>query len=143
MRILVVDDASSARTYVIAMLKRLGIDQIVQVEDGSKALTLLKKDSNFDMIIMDWHMPVMDGLETTAVLKHQGNKIPILMMSGKDKFEDIERVLQLGVGAYLKKPFSLDHLADKINFMIEDAIDEEAGSIMTTLTAVKDLKEES
>lgn len=137
MRVLVVDDASSARAYVVSMLKRLGIDQIVQVEDGSKALTLLKKDKNFNMIIMDWHMPVMDGLEATAVLKHQGNTIPILMMSGKDRPEDIERVLQMGVSAYLTKPFTLDHLADKINFVIEEAIDEEAGSIITFLKQEK------
>jgi CheY-like chemotaxis protein len=137
MRVLVVDDASSARMYVVAMLKRLGIDKIVTVEDGSKALTLLKRDKNFDMIILDWNMPVMDGIEALTVMNHQGNKIPVLMMSGRDSPADIERALQMGVSAYLQKPFTLDSLADKINFMIEDAIDEEAGSVVTALTQSK------
>jgi CheY-like chemotaxis protein len=126
MRVLIVDDAASERVYLIAMLKRLGIDKIVQVENGSKALTLLKKDKDFDMILIDWNMPVMTGTEAISVLNFQGNKIPIVMMSGRDRPEDIERVLQMGAHAYLMKPFTIDHLAEKINLVIKHTIEEEA-----------------
>ena len=123
MRILVVDDNASERLYLIAMLKRLGIEEIVQVENGSKALTLLKKDKDFDMIMIDWNMPVMSGTETISVLSYQGNKVPIVMMSGRDRPQDVERALKMGVNAYLTKPFTIDHLAEKINFIANERSD--------------------
>lgn len=118
MRVLVVDDTRSVRAFVTDMLRRLGVKDVVQAEDGAKALSCLENDKNFDMIFMDWEMPVMTGPEAIFSLKSQGVQIPIVMMTTKNTVEDIERMLNMGAQDYLMKPFTMDILADKIRMAI-------------------------
>lgn len=114
MRVLIVDDTASARIFMISLLKRLGVDDIVQAENGSQALTILREDKKFDMIFMDWKMPVMTGPEAISVLKYKGNRIPIILTTAKNSTEDVDQVLKLGISDYLLKPFNINFLADKI-----------------------------
>lgn len=114
MRVLIVDDTLSARLFMISLLHRLGVDDVVQAENGSQALTILREDQNFDMIFMDWKMPVMTGPEAISVLKYKGNRIPIILTTAKNSTEDVEKVLKLGISDYLLKPFNINFLADTI-----------------------------
>lgn len=115
MRVLIVDDTLSARVFMVSLLGRLGVHDVVQAENGSQALSILRYDKNFDMIFMDWKMPVMTGPEAISVLKYQGNRIPIVMTTSKSSSSDVEKVIRLGVSDYLLKPFSIQFLIDKIH----------------------------
>jgi two-component system chemotaxis response regulator CheY len=132
-RILVVDDNLAARTFVVSLLQRLGINHVVQVENGSQAVTRIRSDKNFDMIFMDWKMPVMSGPETISVLKFQGVQIPIVMMTAKSTTDDVQRMIKLGIKDYMVKPFNIEVLATKIKTATGRDIHDEAGSIMTYL----------
>lgn len=114
MRILVVDDVLSARLYTVSLLQKLGISEIVQAENGSQALTYLRSDNLFDVILMDWKMPVMTGPEAISVLNHQGSRIPIVLMTALNRPDDVEKILKLGIQDYLLKPFTIQFLMNQI-----------------------------
>lgn len=114
MRVLIVDDTTSARILMMSMFQRLGID-VVQAENGSQALSILRADKQFDIIFMDWKMPVMTGPEAISVLRYQGNQIPIVMTTSKSMPSDVDRVLKLGASDYLLKPVDIHFLIDKIH----------------------------
>lgn len=115
MRVLVVDDIMSARLFIVSLLSKLGINEVVQAENGSQALTILRSDKKFDVIFMDWKMPVMTGPEAISVLRYQGNRIPIVMITSHRSGEEVGQVLKLGVSEYLLKPFDIHFLIHKIH----------------------------
>jgi len=115
MRVLVVDDTLSARLFIVSLLHKLGISDVVQAENGSQALTILRGDKKFDVIFMDWKMPVMTGPEAISVLRYQGNRIPIVMTTSRNSTVDVEKVFKLGVAEYLLKPFDIHFLINKIH----------------------------
>ena len=63
MKVLVVDDSPTMRRIVVQMLKRLGYKNIVEADHGKDALARLKAEGNFELLLTDWNMPIMNGLE--------------------------------------------------------------------------------
>jgi two-component system chemotaxis response regulator CheY len=116
MRILVVDDFSVMRRILKSYLRNLGFSDIQESENGKDALNRLQS-GGFDLIITDWNMPVMTGLEllkevrATEKLAH----IPVLMVTAESKREQIIAAAQAGVNGYVIKPFNELTLRDKLN----------------------------
>lgn len=122
MKILMIDDTKSVHAFVKGLLAPYASIEITSVFHGAEALTLLKTNSSFDLIFLDWEMPVLNGPDTFAALKAEGYQIPTLMMTTKNKPEDIEKMLNLGVAEYLMKPFTQDILLEKIEFVTGKAV---------------------
>ena len=114
LRILAVDDSKAVHAFLDISLKGLAV-QVTHAYDGQDGLNKLAAAGNqFDIIFLDWEMPVMDGPTTLLNLKNAANKIPVLMVTTKNNPDDIVKVLELGAVEYMLKPFTKDILIDKI-----------------------------
>jgi two-component system chemotaxis response regulator CheY len=113
-KILVVDDSPTMRRIIIGNLSRMGHTDVVEGENGRSGLEKLGQ-GGVGLIITDWDMPEMDGLEFVRTVRGQDTAIPILMVTTHAATEDILQALQAGVNTYVAKPFTLDSLKAKID----------------------------
>lgn len=114
-KILVVDDFSTMRRIVKVTLKQLGYTALYEAEGGEEAQALLK-ENQFDLIVCDWNMPGMNGIELLRWMRATDGqkKIPFLMVTAEAKRENIVEAIQAGVSNYVVKPFTKQVLAEKI-----------------------------
>lgn len=117
-KILIVDDTKSVHAFLQNLLKKSTEVEYVSVFDGAQALDILQKKTDFDMILLDWEMPNLNGPETLAAFKRAGVNTPVMMMTTKNAPEDIARMLDRGAVEYLMKPFTADILFEKIEYVI-------------------------
>ena len=115
MSILVVDDFSTMRRIIKGLLQDLGFSNITEAADGLTALSLLKA-ANFDLLITDWNMPGMQGVELLREVRadERMKKLPVLMLTAEAKREQIVAAAQAGVSGYVIKPFTAATLKEKI-----------------------------
>lgn len=115
MKCLVVDDSATMRRIVVNALKSIGYDNVVEAGDGSDALA--RCDASVELVITDWNMPVMGGLEFVKALRAtpQHAKTPILMVTTRSVKEDIMQAVEAGVSGYILKPFTPQVLKEKID----------------------------
>ncbi|MEE8522801.1 MAG: response regulator [Thermoanaerobaculia bacterium] len=104
--IMLADDELDIRTVLRILLESSEI-HILEASNGNDALELARQ-SPPDLIVLDWMMPGLDGLEVLQALRGEPETagIPIIMLSSRDHPEDIQRAFDLDVTAYLSKPFS-------------------------------------
>jgi len=116
--VLVAEDNPVNRTVILGMLERLGC-RPVAVSNGEQALGLLSRRT-FDAVLMDWQMPVMDGLETTQRLRVRGDcgpdgrPVPVIALTANAMEGDRERCLAAGMSGFLSKPYTLEQLASAL-----------------------------
>lgn len=126
-KILVVEDNVTTRLYIKRILKKLGYEKVKAVDDGETALLELKL-AQFDMIISDWDMPNLNGLDFLKALRKRPKfkSIPFLMVTAEKEVSKIQKALRLGVDNYVVKPFQPGHLKSKINELLKDSSGEPA-----------------
>jgi two-component system chemotaxis response regulator CheY len=114
-KILVVDDFSTMRRFIRNILDQLGYREVEEADDGDSALEKLR-GTRFDLVIADWNMPRMNGLDLVkAIRADEGLKtIPVLMVTAEASKENIIEAVKSGVSGYVVKPFSSDVLKEKI-----------------------------
>jgi two-component system, chemotaxis family, chemotaxis protein CheY len=114
-RILLVEDATAIRCIMKMQLQRMGFSRIHEAEDGRAALALLREEK-VDLIISDWHMPGMSGVELLRQVRdsEETREIPFIMMTGDASLCGVQMAMQLRVNDLLLKPFSLELLERKI-----------------------------
>ena len=117
MKILIVDDSSTMRRIIINTLSRIGYTDVIEGDNGKSGLEKLGQ-GGVEMIITDWNMPEMDGLEFVKTVRGQNPSIPILMVTTNAAKEDIVEALQAGVNNYVVKPFTPDTLKEKIESLL-------------------------
>jgi two-component system, OmpR family, phosphate regulon response regulator PhoB len=121
--ILVVEDEELIREMLVVALEEEGYG-VVTVPDGRSAVEYLKScepnsgEVSLDLVILDLMLPQINGLDICRLLRHQGNPVPILMLSAKGS--ETDRVLGLEVGAddYLTKPFSMRELVARCRALL-------------------------
>jgi two-component system chemotaxis response regulator CheY len=115
-RFLVVDDFPPMREIVRTVLMEMGYTHIHEAIDGVAALQVLRS-MPFDMLITDWTMPKMPGIELVKAVRSDPTLagLPVLMVTGEVKREQIVEATQAGVNGYIIKPFSARALTDKVN----------------------------
>lgn len=116
MRVLTVDDFRPMRSIIRSVLEEVEGVEVVEAEDGLEALTLLR-ESRFDLVISDWNMPRMNGLELLRHVRSEehSKNTPFLMVTVRSSKQDVLQAISGGVSSYLVKPFSPDSLKEKIN----------------------------
>lgn len=116
-RILVAEDNKINQLVIEKMLKRMKLNFKI-VENGEKAFDLFKNE-NFDLILMDIHMPVMNGYEATSKIKSHPkyllNKPPIIAITASAFAEDQEEAFQKGMDDFITKPIHFKKLSSKLN----------------------------
>jgi len=112
MRILVVEDEKKMASFIQRGLKEENytVDVAGDGEKGWEYASL----SEYDLVILDWMLPKMDGLTLCGKIRESGNQVPILMLTVHDRTEDKIRGLDRGADDYLTKPFSFDELLARI-----------------------------
>ncbi|MDO5500352.1 MAG: response regulator transcription factor [Propionibacteriaceae bacterium] len=119
MHILVVDDDQAVRDSLARSLQYSGYE-VSTATDGVEALAKLAA-SRPDAVIMDVMMPRLDGLETTRMLRANGNDVPILVLTARDSVDDRVDGLDAGGDDYMAKPFALDELLARIRALVRRA----------------------
>ena len=114
-KILVVDDLSGIRTILKTTLNNLGYPNVTEARNGTDALEKLREES-FQLIISDWSMPTMTGIELLTQLQRYTNlkKVPFLMMTAHSEKESVLQAISAGVVHYVIKPFSAETLQAKL-----------------------------
>ena len=119
LRVLLADDELQARSYVEMILRDLGIADIVMVEDGREALDAFDGHENeFDLIICDWKMPRLSGLDFLKQVRAVRPQMPFLMVTALATMIAVEEAMAHDVTAYIAKPFPPEHLEEKILVLV-------------------------
>ncbi|WP_431856524.1 response regulator [Azospirillum sp.] len=119
LRVLLVDDEPQARSYVEMILRDLGIADIVLAEDGREALEAFDgQETLYDLVICDWKMPRVTGLEFLKQVRSVRPEMPFLMVTALATMIAVEEALAHDVTAYIAKPFSPEHLEEKILVLV-------------------------
>ncbi|WP_223700481.1 response regulator transcription factor [Sutcliffiella deserti] len=120
-KILLAEDEAVLRMLVVDTLEDEG-HEIIEAIDGQEAFNLLSTDEVFDLIILDYMMPVFTGLEVIQKIKEQKYQpnVGILMLSAKNQTADRERVLEAGANYFMSKPFSPLELAVKVEEVLNE-----------------------
>ena len=119
MKIMIVDDYSTMLRIIRNLLRQLDFNNVDEANNGADALQKLK-ESPFNLIISDWNMEPMTGLEllksvrADAKLKH----IPFIMITAESKTENVVLAKQAGVSNYIVKPFNAETLKTKMASVI-------------------------
>ena len=114
MRALIIDDSRFVRSYLRGLLHDKGID-CDEAVDGQAGLNCLHGDVRFDLVLLDWNMPVMNGLETLMKIREEGfNDLKVLMVTTEAENDFIMRALEAGADEYLMKPFDHDAFDEKL-----------------------------
>ena len=129
-RILVVDDEHGLRVTLAANLELEGFD-VVDASTGPEALALLAT-GQFDLVISDMRMPVMNGLDLMRAIKRQRPALPVVLMTGFEHEQMIDQAIAEGVFTILTKPFQIGELLDVVKRATRGAVllvdQEECGS---------------
>ena len=117
MKVLVVDDFATMRRIVKNILMQLGFSNIVEADDGSTAIEVLKQDNSIDMVISDWNMPKMTGLELLKAVRSDPDlaNTPFIMVTAEAQQENILQAVKAKVSQYIVKPFTAETLGEKID----------------------------
>lgn len=118
-KVLIVDDFSTMRRICKHLLKQIGFTNIVEADDGTTALNVLKKEK-VDLVLTDWNMPKMNGLELLKAIRKDPNlkHLPVIMVTAEALNENIIAALKAGVNNYIVKPFNAQTLEKKIEDVI-------------------------
>ena len=119
LKVLLVEDQAEARAMMRNMMMELGITQIFEAADGKEALAFLDSAFDFiDVVVCDWNMPSMTGVELLRQLRSVDPDMPFLMVTGRTDMESVVEAKSSGVTAYIRKPFSPKQLEAKLRIIL-------------------------
>jgi len=114
-KILFVEDSPTMRRIIANSLKKLGINDVAEAENGVDALEKIQK-AQFDLILTDWNMPEMNGQELVEHIRKMDayKNVPILMITTRGMEDDVMTAIKTGVNGYMVKPFTPELLKKKM-----------------------------
>lgn len=119
MRVLIIDDSAAMRRMLAAYVGELDDVESVQAADGQEAIDALETQSPFDVALVDWDMPRVNGIQfilhVRSNLKHRHLKL--VMVTAHVAFEDLQQALECGADDYIMKPVTADMLIDKFRML--------------------------
>lgn len=119
--VLVVEDAIFVRNFVIIALRTMGITDVIEADNGKTAFEELQKRP-VDLILSDWHMPEMEGIDLLKAVRadEKLQHIPFLMLTSDVSAENVSDAVKSGVSDYLAKPFRHAPLIKKVNRLLKN-----------------------
>lgn len=118
MKILIVDDSKAMRTFLNFLVQELKFET-AQAEDGCNALDVLREQAGFDLALVDWDMPRMNGLEFVKALRSNTrfDALKVMMVTTQNSLERVSAALEAGATDYLMKPVTKEALEDKLRML--------------------------
>ena len=119
-RVLVVDDFATMRRILKNILKQLGFKNLVEADDGTSAWEVLESQS-IDLIISDWNMPKMSGIELLKKVRASDKykTTPFLMVTAEAQKQNVIEAVQAGVSNYVVKPFTAEAIFEKLDKILK------------------------
>ena len=116
MKLLLVDDSSTMRRIQKTQLTNLGVSTVLEAENGELALSVLSQNMPVDVVLLDWNMPVMDGITflRQARAKPEYKDVKIIMCTSESEKERVVEALKAGANNYIVKPFTPQALKEKL-----------------------------
>ena len=116
MKLLVVDDSSTMRRIIKNTLSRLGYIDILEGADGVEGWNQMDSNPDIEMLITDWNMPEMNGLELVKKVRADARfaDVPIIMVTTEGGKGEVITALKAGVNNYIVKPFTPQVLKEKL-----------------------------
>ena len=121
--ILIVEDEEG----IVQFLKQGLEEENYQVSAASNGLEGLRlfQNEKFDLVLLDWMLPKMTGLEVCQKIRETNSKTPIIFLTAKDTIQETVEGLKTGANDYIKKPFSFDELVERIKVQLRDKAEQE------------------
>jgi two-component system chemotaxis response regulator CheY len=118
MRALVIDDSRAVRAFIRPILRELNIE-VVEAGNGREGLDQLRALPDTELVLVDWNMPVMDGLEFIRAVRADKDFDPvrIVMVTTESESEQMNRAMAAGANEYIMKPFTRDVLVAKLSML--------------------------
>jgi two-component system, chemotaxis family, chemotaxis protein CheY len=120
-KVLVVDDSGTMRKIILRSLNALGVTDIMEAGDGSDALELFQQHQ-FEVVLTDWNMPRMTGLELLKAIRGSGSTVPVILITTEAEKGRVLEAVQAGVSDYLVKPFETEGLRAKLQKFVGAAV---------------------
>ncbi len=118
--VLVVDDDSVNLNLITAMLSHFGVRSCAGIQNATQAVALLRRQpERFGLVLCDWNMPKISGLDLLEILRAGGNGVPFMMMTVRGDPESIVAAKRRGVSAYLVKPVGVAYLREKLAQVVD------------------------
>ncbi len=119
--VLVVDDVHHARNLTKMVLSGLGVHQVFTANDGLEAHEFLESSgAQVDLIVCDWRMPRMSGLELLEKVRATSPDMPFIMVTGNADMESVKAASEFEVSAYIRKPYSPQQFEEKLLAVLEN-----------------------
>lgn len=112
-KLLIVDDSKAVHAFIKDALGGSRMS-FADAFDGKQALACLADQTDIGLVLLDWEMPVMTGIETVAAIRAKGYSVPVIMVTSLNDMTNVSRALDAGADDYVMKPFTKDILLDKI-----------------------------
>ncbi len=145
MRALIAEDDAVSRRLLEATLVGLGYD-VVSVEDGARAWDILRVEDGIQLAVLDWMMPGHDGIEVCRRLRQRGGAyVYVILLTAKDRTEDVVIGLDAGADDYVTKPFDPQELRSRLRageriVRLESGLAQKVRELEETLAHVKRLE---
>ena len=120
MRVLIVDDYKTMLRIIRNLLKQLGFNNIDEAIDGSSALAMLRSGNTYGLVISDWNMEPMTGLQLLREVRADAHlkSLPFIMVTAESKTENVIAAKEAGVSNYIVKPFNAETLKTKMSSVL-------------------------
>jgi two-component system chemotaxis response regulator CheY len=117
-QVLVVDDSQAMRVLLRRMLHDLGFE-VREASNGREALESISRDGKPELILVDWNMPEMNGLDFVRAVRRElgDHEMPLMMVTTETETSQVVKALAAGASEYLMKPFTKEALHDKLNLL--------------------------
>jgi two-component system chemotaxis response regulator CheY len=113
MKILVADDSTLMRHVLVKILNEGGVESVVEATDGYEAVQKVEEEAP-DLVLMDWVMPNMTGIEAVEKIRASGNKVPIIMCTTEGEQSRIVNAIKAGANNFVVKPFDPKVIMEKV-----------------------------
>ena len=120
MKVLIVDDYKTMLRIIRNLLKQLGFNNVDEATDGGAALQMLRRSEDYGLVISDWNMEPMTGLQLLKEVRADAKlkSTPFIMVTAESKTENVVAAKQAGVNNYIVKPFNAETLKSKMTSVI-------------------------
>jgi len=122
-KVLVVDDSKAIRQIERKYLEEMGFE-VLEAQNGEEALKVVQEHPDISLILLDWHMPVMNGYEFLVKLRSnpEWRDIKVMMVTTENQQKSVIDAIMAGANEYLMKPFDKEMLETKIKYILEEEL---------------------
>jgi two-component system chemotaxis response regulator CheY len=118
LRALIVDDSRAIRSILGSLLRQIGFD-VAEAGNGKEGLERLGQLDQLHLVLVDWNMPIMNGLEFVQAVRadHRYDPLPLMMVTTETEMSQVARALEAGVNEYVMKPTTKDVILQKLQLL--------------------------